>query len=67
MVQRFIKKDDQPGEKNRQSHWFDVPAGHALRCLVIGEGEQQRVYIVTTDAPAELDWIHDRWPLIGRL
>ena len=65
MVQRFMEKDGHPGDKNRQSHWFDVPEGSALECLVIGEGEQRRVHIVTTNAPAEYTWIHDRWPLLA--
>lgn len=64
MVQRFMEKEGQPGEKNRASHWFDVPDGQALECLVIGEGEQRRVYVVTTTPPTELAWIHDRWPLL---
>lgn len=46
-------RDGHPGDKNKQSHWFDVPEGYALECLVLEEGEQRRVYIVTTDAPAE--------------
>lgn len=45
------------GQENRTSHWFDVPEGFALECLVIGEGEQQRVYVVTTAPPAEYEWI----------
>lgn len=64
MVQRFMEKDGQPGEKNRVSHWFDVPEGAALECLVIGEGEERRVYVVTTEPPAGYEWIHDRWPLL---
>lgn len=67
MVQRFMEKEGQLGDKNRPSHWFDVQAGHALECLIIGEGEQQRVYVVTTDPPAEYAWIHDRWPLLTEL
>ncbi|MFI9673115.1 hypothetical protein PA6566_01178 [Pseudomonas aeruginosa] len=67
MVQRFMEKDGQPGDKNRQSHWFDVPDGTALECLVLGENVQRRVYIVTTNAPSEYAWIHDRWPLLKRL
>jgi len=63
-VQRFMEKEGQPGEKNRPSHWFDVPEGFALECLVIGEGEQRRAYVVTTEPPAEHAWIHDRWPLL---
>jgi len=35
--------------------------------LVIGEGEQRRAYIVTTDPPAEYAWIHDQWPLLTQL
>lgn len=53
MVQRYMEKEGRPGEKNRTSHWFDVPEGFALECLVIGEGEQRRVYIVTTAPPAD--------------
>ncbi|MDA0426038.1 hypothetical protein NPN27_12200 [Stutzerimonas stutzeri] len=64
MVQRYMEKEGRPGEKNRTSHWFDVPEGFALECLVIGEGEQRRVYVVTTAPPAEYEWIHDRWPLL---
>ena len=64
MAQRFMEKEGRPGERDRASHWFDVPEGHALECLVIGEGEQRRVYVVTTEPPAEDAWIHDRWPLI---
>ncbi|BFN27523.1 hypothetical protein PSCT_04515 [Pseudomonas sp. SCT] len=64
MVQRYMEKEGRPGEKNRLSHWFDVPEGYALECLVIGEGEQRRVYVVTTAPPAEYEWIHDRWPLL---
>jgi hypothetical protein len=67
MVHRFMQKGGHPGDKNRQSHWFDVPEGYALGCLVLGEGAQRRVYIVTTDAPAEYAWINDRWPLLEEL
>ena len=64
MVQRFMEKEGESGGKKRLSHWFDVPNGYALKCLVIGEGEQQRVYVVTTEPPAEYAWIHDRWPML---
>lgn len=67
IVQRFMEKEGQPGDKSRPSHWFDVPEGYALDCLIIGEDEQQRVYVVTTDPPEEYAWIHDRWPCIKEL
>lgn len=67
MVQRFMEKEGKPGEKNRPSHWFDIPEGSALECLVIGENDERRVYVVTTDPPTEYAWIHDWWPLITQL
>ncbi|MFG0756183.1 hypothetical protein ACF8O8_25775 [Pseudomonas sp. TYF_14] len=53
-------------EKDEQkiSHWFDLEPGQAIEGLVIGDGEQQKVYVITTEAPAEQGWVHDRWPLI---
>ncbi|CAN7423660.1 hypothetical protein LJR232_002614 [Aquipseudomonas alcaligenes] len=66
LVQRFMEKEGQKGEKNRPSHWFDVPEDQALECLVIGEGEDRRVYVVTTDPPEEYSWIHDRWPVLTK-
>lgn len=67
LVQRFMEKEGRAGEKNRISHWFDVPEGYALECLVIGEGEQRRVYVITTEPPTEYAWIHDRWPVLTAL
>lgn len=63
MVQRFMEKDGHPGERNRQSYWFDLPEGYALECLVIEDRGVMRVYVVTTEPPTEYAWIHDRWPL----
>ena len=34
---------------------------------MIEEGEQPRVYVVTTDPSAEYAWIHDRLPLLAAL
>ena len=62
MVQRFMEKEGSRGDKHRPSHWFDIPEGYALECLVLGEGDARQVYVVTTDPPAEYAWIHDRWP-----
>ncbi|MGE8499392.1 MAG: hypothetical protein ACN6O6_17965 [Pseudomonas sp.] len=52
-------------DEAKVSHWFDLAEGEMIEGLVIGDGEQQRLYVITTDAPAELAWVHDRWPLIG--
>ncbi|MBB2496482.1 hypothetical protein [Aquipseudomonas ullengensis] len=67
MVQRFMEKEGKFGEKNRQSHWLNVPDGYALECLVLGEGDARQAYIGTTGAPEEHKWIHDRWPVLARI
>jgi len=54
-------------DAERTSHWFDVEPGFALDCLLIGEGDAQRLYVITTSPPSEYAWIHDRWPLIRRI
>ena len=56
-VQSFMEKDHE-----RQSHWIDVPAGQLMQGLLATHEDQARVYVVTTDTPAEYHWIHDRWP-----
>ncbi|MFU4560195.1 hypothetical protein ACM712_18800 [Pseudomonas paraeruginosa] len=56
----FMEKDD-----GKVSHWFDIESDQVIDGLVIGESEQQRVYVITTDAPADQAWVHDRWPLIS--
>ncbi|MDW3716586.1 hypothetical protein [Pseudomonas sp. 2023EL-01195] len=65
LVRRFRKEEDHMGEENRSSYWFDIPQGQALECLVIGEGEERRVYVVTTAPPEEYTCIHDRWPVLA--
>lgn len=57
---RFMEKDG-----NKVSHWFDLKDDQVIEGLVIGEGEEQRVYVITTSPPAEHEWVHDRWPLIS--
>jgi hypothetical protein len=64
MVQRLMEKEGHVGDKHRPSHWFNVPEGYALECLVIGEEDQRRVYVVTTEPPEEYAWVHDRWPRV---
>jgi len=62
LVERYMEKDSE-----RTSHWFDVGQGFALECLLVGEGDDQRVYVVTTSPPPEYAWIHDRWPLLAAI
>ena len=56
-VQAFMEKD---GE--RKSHWIQVPDGHAIQGLLAVRGDEARVYVVTTETPADFAWVHDRWP-----
>lgn len=58
-AERFMEKDEA-----KVSHWLDLEASQAIEGLVIGEREQQRVYVITTEAPSEHAWMRDRWPLI---
>lgn len=59
-AQRFMEKDEA-----KISHWFDLAEGQVIEGLAIGEGEQQLVYVITTEAPQDCSWVHDRWPLIS--
>lgn len=58
-AERFMEKDEQ-----KVSHWFDLEPDQSIEGLVIGEGDQQRIYVITTEAPTGKEWVHDRWPLI---
>lgn len=53
-------------EKDREkvSHWFELGSDQVIEGLVIGTGEEQKVYVITTEAPKEQAWVHDRWPLL---
>ncbi|MNJ42551.1 hypothetical protein D3C77_375230 [compost metagenome] len=61
-AERFMEKDE-----GRVSHWFDLEAGQTIEGLVIGDGDQQRVYVITTEAPPDQAWVHDRWPSLTKV
>lgn len=52
-------------DEEKVSHWFALEPSQVIEGLVIGEGERQRVYVITTEAPADQAWAHDRWPLLS--
>jgi len=56
-VQSFMEKDH-----DRKSNWIDVPNGRVIQGLLAVHEDQARVYVVTTETPAEYAWVHDRWP-----
>jgi len=61
-VQAFMEKDEA-----RQSHWIPVPQGQVIQGLLAMHADQTRVYVVTTETPAEYAWVHDRWPRLVNL
>ena len=58
-VQSFMEKDH-----DKKSHWFEVQANKVIQGLLAQHNDEIRVYVVTTDTPAEYNYIHDRWPRI---
>ena len=58
-IQSFMEKDAE-----KVSHWFDMKAGEVVQGLLTAHDGVARVYVVTTDTPAEFSYIHDRWPRI---
>ena len=58
-VESFMEKDH-----DKKSHWFDVQPNQVMQGLLAQYNDEIRVYVVTTDTPAEYNYIHDRWPRI---
>ena len=54
---RFMEKDPA-----RQSHWFVLLPGQMLEGLLLEAGEEQRIYVISSDPPEGLEWVHERWP-----
>ncbi|WP_181321402.1 hypothetical protein [Pseudomonas putida] len=55
-AKRYMEKDE-----GKTSHWFDLEPGQAVEGLVIGDGEQQKVYVITTEPPPGMEWAHNRF------
>lgn len=68
MIDRFMVGRASPGLTGRRlSQWVEVPKGEALECLVVGEGEQERVFIVTTIPPEKYRKLNDKWPVLAKV
>lgn len=62
MVHRFMEKNPE-GERV----WFDLEDGQFIQGLLATINGEQRVYVVTQEAPPETHEIHPRWPrILGR-
>ncbi len=59
MVNRFMEKNPE-GERV----WFDLEDGQFIQGLLATIDGEQRVYVVTQEAPPETAEIHPRWPRI---
>jgi len=59
---KFMEKDEEG-----TSHWFDVDPHMAIQGLIAERDEKQLVYVVTEPPPANLEWVHDRWPRLVKL
>ena len=55
----FMEKDHE-----KKSHWFEVKPDEVIQGLLSTHDDDARVYVVTTDTPAEYSYIHDRRPRI---
>lgn len=68
LVDRFMVGKANPGMPGRRlSQWIEVPKGLALECLIVGEGANERVYIVTTSPPERYRMINDKWPVMSSI
>lgn len=58
-VDRLMERDS----RNRP-YWARLAGGQWLQGLVAQVGDEQRVYVVTVDTPAEYRHVSDRWPRV---
>jgi hypothetical protein len=59
LVDAFMEKDD-----SGNSHWFTLPEKSFIQGLMAEKDEEHRLYVVTIDAPPEMEKIHKRWPRV---
>lgn len=57
-IKSFMEKDI---ESN--SHWYDLTKGKFIQGLVVRDGGEQRVYVVTVE-PEMAVAVHNRWPRV---
>ena len=59
VMDRYMERD----LKNKP-YWVKAPEGAVLQGLLATWGDEQRVYVVTTETPAEFQHVQPRWPRI---
>ena len=55
----FMEKD-----KEGASHWFDLDENERILGVMLANGSENFIYIVTVPSDEEKQKIHDRWPMI---
>jgi hypothetical protein len=58
IVDRFMEKD-----QSKNSHWFDLQQHEFIQGLLATRDEEQRLYVVTIEPPADRDAFR-RWPRV---
>lgn len=51
-------------DSDRQSHWFDMDASHAILGVRLEQKGKAFVYVVTRPAEGEMSNIHERMPML---
>lgn len=59
VMDRYMERD----LKNKP-YWVKAPEGAVLQGLLATWGDEQRIYVVTTETPAEFQHVQPRWPRI---
>lgn len=60
LADRFMEKDEA-----KVSHWFDLEPDQCIQGLLLEDGEERRVYVVTGQPPDGFEMYHNRWPLLS--
>jgi len=58
IVDRFMEKD-----QSKNSHWFNLQQDEFIQGLLATRDEEQRLYVVTIEPPADRDAFR-RWPRV---
>ncbi len=58
-VERYMERD-----QKSKPYWVRLEAGQYLQGLIATWGDEQRVYVVTVEAPAEYRHVQERWPRV---
>lgn len=58
-MDRYMERD-----QRNKPYWVKAPEGSVLQGLLATWGDEQRVYVVTTETPSEFQHVQPRWPRV---